>query len=64
MTTKKQIESKIEQAKGLLSDAAKLACPLAGYCDQWEDIGRTYDAVEGLWWRIHEGPQPGPDVDS
>lgn len=59
----KQITDLIQQAQRLLSDAAALACPLAGWCDQWEDIGRGYDAVEALWWRIHQAPEPGEPVE-
>lgn len=58
----KEITDKIEAAQRLLSEAAQLACDLAGWCDQWEDIGREYDAVEALWWRIHLAPAPGNPV--
>ena len=56
------ITDKIEAAQRMLSEAAQLACPLAGWCNQWEDIGNTYDAVTALWWRIHEAPLPGDPV--
>jgi hypothetical protein len=59
----KQITDKIEEAKIALSEAAQLACPLGGWCDQWEDIGNTMDAVTALWWRIHQAPQPGEPVE-
>ena len=58
----KEITDKIESAQRLLGEAAQLACPLAGWCEQWEDIGRGYDAVESLWWRIHQAPAPGEPV--
>lgn len=58
----KEITDKIDAAKTLLGEAAQLACDLGGWCDQWEDIGRGYDAVEALWWRIHQAPAPGAPV--
>lgn len=59
LARKRQIEQTIERAQRTLEEAARLASPLGGYCDQWEDISRTTDAVESLWWRIHQGPLPG-----
>lgn len=58
----KEITDKIEAAQHLLSDAAQLSCDLEGWCEEWEDIGRVYDAVHALWWRIHEAPPPGQPV--
>lgn len=59
----KEITDKIEAAQSLLSEAAQLACPLGGWCEQWEDIGKSYDEVTALWWRIHESPPPGEPVE-
>ncbi len=58
----KEITDKIQAAQFLINEAARLACPLGGWCDQWEDIGRTSDAIEALWWRIHQAPPPGEPV--
>lgn len=57
-----QITDKIQAAQNMLSEAAQLACDLEGWCEQWEDIGREYDAVQALWWRIHKAPAPGDTV--
>jgi hypothetical protein len=57
-----QITAKIDAAKQLLSEACQLACPLAGWADQWEDIGKSYDHLDALWGRIHQAPEPGEPV--
>jgi hypothetical protein len=58
----KQITDKIQSAMTSLSEACQLACDLQGWCEQWTDIGNTHDAVNALWWRIHEAPPPGEPV--
>jgi hypothetical protein len=58
----KEITDKIEAAQTALSEACQLACDLQGWSKQWTDIGKTYDAVNALWWRIHEAPPPGQPV--
>jgi hypothetical protein len=47
----------IERAQNLYT-AAQTACPLQGWCDQWEAIGDHADATKRLWHKLNDGPRP------
>lgn len=42
----------------LLYAAAQTACPLHGWCDQWDLIGNHANATKALWHKISQAPQP------
>jgi hypothetical protein len=54
----------VQKAQSLLYTAAQTACPLKGWCDQWDWIGEHADATKDLWHRLNNSAPPkGHDGD-
>jgi hypothetical protein len=55
---RKRVLQLIERAQSLLYEATQTACPLQGWCKQWEQIGDHADATKALWHKINRAPLP------
>lgn len=44
----------VEQAQGLLTDAAEKLSPVQGFADEWTELVAVRDAVKTAWHRIDE----------
>lgn len=42
----------LEQAQGLVNQAAQALCPVPGFGDEWSSLHDTYDAVKAAWHRV------------
>ena len=52
----------IEQAQGLLEQAAEAICPVRGLGPAWEEVLRIRSQVKDVWLQLEEArPQADPD---
>ena len=42
----------LEQAQGMINDAASRLCPVPGFADEWSSLSEPYESIKCAWGRI------------
>ena len=42
----------LQEAQGLVNQAARALSCVPGFADQWSDLGEPYDAIKKHWYKI------------